>query len=743
MVPVFIGPAVFLQRPGGLLLITVHDLEADAFLQRQVGVVVLFGDGAGFLLDRHFLEPLKRVHVVLEDDFAAQRDILRRQAFHRHVVVGIKNGAIQSLLPRLVEEHAGQHFAHVRFLAEARRQVADADAGFQIGMNRFDARQAVQRLLAEVHALDRFTADGIGIDVDQNLIGRHAVFLSGLFDNLRRQVVFFIGGHGGTLRSVDQRDVNRVMLPAHGEHRVELADAGLIFLQADGVDDGPSRIGLQSFRQGFHRKRVDAHRAFEVAGHAVNHLRQNLFGLDDVAVHAHVDDFHPQIVDLRMRHLFQDFHLHAVFGFDRVAHFFTAAHVEHLADADQSFGTVERHRLLGSGDVNFRIGFPLEGFGVAEFFVQDADMIRPRAATTADDGHAVLLHERFHDFAHLFRLQLVTGLAVFRHRLTGVGHDRYGMFAETAEVFHRGCHLRRADGAVDAEHADAHARDGGIRGVDVGIEDLHFGKLVDRHLRDDRQALALLFERAVGADDRSLEFQEVLLGFEQQHIRPAVDQALHLHPVVVHHHVERGLLQIRLGARQHVVGRADGPGDEQGASVVFRQALVMLDRLARQAAAFDVQMMSDGFQMAAHQRQPVGNGVHVGGVDLRPVEILEAQGGCAEGVGLDNVRARLQVLEMDVLQLLRPREHQQIGQHAEQRPAEGGVGHVQRLHHGAHGTVQDQNLVFQSVFKSHRSSIRLPPAQTALAKLLPIKSMSYRYGRSGWECFPLSVVSII
>jgi len=113
----------------------------------------------------------------------------------------------------------------------------------------------------------------------------------------------------------------------------------------------------------------------------------------------------------------------------------------------------------------------------------------------------------------------------------------------------------------------------------------------------------------------------------------------------------------------------------------------MLHRLARQAAAFDVQMMGDGFQVATHQRQPLGNRVHVRGVDLRPVEFLEAQGRRAEGVGLDNIRTGLQVLEMDILQLLRPGEHQQIRQHAEQRPAERGIGHVQRLHHGAHSAV--------------------------------------------------------
>jgi len=54
----------------------------------------------------------------------------------------------------------------------------------------------------------------------------------------------------------------------------------------------------------------------------------------------------------------------------------------------------------------------------------------------------------------------------------------------------------------------------------------------------------------------------------------------------------------------------------------------------------------------------------------------------------------LLLLQMDIFQFLRPGEHQQIRQHAEQRPAESGIGHIQRLHHGAHGAVQNKNLVF-------------------------------------------------
>ena len=70
-----------------------------------------------------------------------------------------------------------------------------------------------------------------------------------------------------------------------GKHRILLADAFAVFFQTDGVDDGPSGVHLDRLFQRFHGKGIETHGAMKITGEFVNHLRQNLFRFDDVAVH--------------------------------------------------------------------------------------------------------------------------------------------------------------------------------------------------------------------------------------------------------------------------------------------------------------------------------------------------------------------------------------------------------------------------------------------------------------------------
>jgi hypothetical protein len=70
---------------------------------------------------------------------------------------------------------------------------------------------------------------------------------------------------------------------------------------------------------------------------------------------------------------------------------------------------------------------------------------------------------------------------------------------------------------------------GDQRGVDVRVEDLHLGVLVDGDLGHDGQ----MYDRPsrawpVRAHDGGLHFENVLLRLEEQHVGAAVDQAAHL-----------------------------------------------------------------------------------------------------------------------------------------------------------------------------------------------------------------------
>ena len=85
-------------------------------------------------------------------------------------------------------------------------------------------------------------------------------------------------------------------------------------------------------------------------------------------------------------------------------------------------------------------------------------------------------------------------------------------------------HLRRAGGAVQADHVDAERLQRGQRRADLRAEQHRAGGL-DGDLGEDRHVHAGGGHRALGADDRGLGLQQVLRGLDQQRVDPAVDQA--------------------------------------------------------------------------------------------------------------------------------------------------------------------------------------------------------------------------
>ena len=157
---------------------------------------------------------------------------------------------------------------------------------------------------------------------------------------------------------------------------------------------------------------------------------------------------------------------------------------------------------------------------------------------------------------------------------------------------------------------------------------------------------------------------------------------------------ERGLAQIGLGAGHDVVGRTDGTGHEQSAAVVLGTVFVSLHRIACDLAADAVELLRDRLEIAGGKVESFRQGLDVRGVDAGKVEFLETQGRRTEGVGLDDIRAGLKVLQMDAFQILWPGKHQKIGQHLELFTAERRIGEFQVLHHGSHGAIHDQYFFF-------------------------------------------------
>ena len=136
------------------------------------------------------------------------------------------------------------------------------------------------------------------------------------------------------------------------QDRVQLAHSILIFFQADGIDNRSSRIGFDGTLECLHRKGVEAHDAFKVAGQCINCFGQYHFGFHDIAIHTNINDVDAQILDLLFHHFFQSGHLDAIVSLHRFTHFFTTPYVQPFPDADQTLGTVQSHRFLRTRNIN-------------------------------------------------------------------------------------------------------------------------------------------------------------------------------------------------------------------------------------------------------------------------------------------------------------------------------------------------------------------------------------------------------
>ena len=121
-----------------------------------------------------------------------------------------------------------------------------------------------------------------------------------------------------------------------------------------------------------------------------------------------------------------------------------------------------------------------------------------------------------------FGLKRINSLTIHVERKTRVGDARNGqrgIFAEDADGL---AHVLGASGTVEADDVDAHAFEDGERGVDVGAEQ-HAAGRIERDLSLDRQIDLSLVEGFVDARDGGFDFEDVLRGFDEEHIHAAAE----------------------------------------------------------------------------------------------------------------------------------------------------------------------------------------------------------------------------
>ena len=127
-------------------------------------------------------------------------------------------------------------------------------------------------------------------------------------------------------------------------------------------------------------------------------------------------------------------------------------------------------------------------------------MVRSGSATTTNNGDTEFFDETFDIIRHLFRLQLVAGLAILGNRLPGIGYDGYGVVAESTQFFYRFLHELRASIAVDTKGRNPHALHGNVGRMNIGIENLHFGKIIHRDLSNNGDLLSRLLKCPLGTN---------------------------------------------------------------------------------------------------------------------------------------------------------------------------------------------------------------------------------------------------
>ena len=248
------------------------------------------------------------------------------------------------------------------------------------------------------------------------------------------------------------------------------------------------------------------------------------------------------------------------------------------------------------------------------------------------------------------------------------------------ELDHVGPNLRGAAAAVEPHRERPGVRDGRVEGVE-GLARKNATALVgDGARHHDGQAQLLVGEDVLDGAQARLERQRVDDGLGQQQVAAAVDEAAHLLGVGVAHFIEGDRAEAGIGdprrERQRLVGRAHGARHQ--ARAFGRARGPRIGGPARDLRGRDVQLVDHGFKLV------VGLG--------------DARG--AEAVGLDDVRAGLQVGAVDLLHHGRPGEHEDVVVAAqlvavlgETLAAEVRLAELVALDHGTHGAVDDEDAL--------------------------------------------------
>jgi hypothetical protein len=271
----------------------------------------------------------------------------------------------------------------------------------------------------------------------------------------------------------------------------------------------------------------------------------------------------------------------------------------------------------------------------------------------------------------------------------GVGIAAHPRLADVRQGLDRRPHLVDAHRAVQADAQRVEVRHRVVERVDRLGGERAVVVLEDRPGDHDGEPPADLLEIGVDGEQAGLHDQRVERRLGQQQVDARLDQGGDLHLVVGDHLVERHVAAARVvdvdAHRQLLLGRADAAGHEPG--LVRVPPRVVVGRPAGDLDRPDVQLADV----------------------LVEAELLERERVVVERVGLDDVRARLQVSAVDVL------DHLGLGQDEDFRavlqpdrvvrePAPSVIllGGLIPVDHRPHRAVEDDDAFRQDFLKARR-----------------------------------------
>ena len=187
-------------------------------------------------------------------------------------------------------------------------------------------------------------------------------------------------------------------------------------------------------------------------------------------------------------------------------------------------------------------------------------------------------------------------------------------------------HVLGSGGAVEANDVNTHAFEDGEGSGYIGAQQHPTGR-IEGDLGLQRQIDLCLFEGLVYTCNGSLDFEDILRGFDQQHIHAAADQADSLLAEDFGQLVEGDIRKVGVVSGGQFAGRTDGPGHK---TRLLCFCLKFIRESTRQGRGGLVDLDHAFTQFVFRHRDAVG----------------------AEGVGLEHVHTHFEERAVDLFHCL-------------------------------------------------------------------------------------------